>query len=89
MECFYRIGAGLCASLQIHEYKRKTNPCVNEVYWREKGSLERRYTDISGDTGQVENDEYHYGDIYNAGHYKVLLSADTMEGLAFDALDIQ
>lgn len=29
-----------------------------------KGSLERRYTDISGDTGQVENDEYHYGDIY-------------------------
>lgn len=26
--------------------------------------LKGRYTDISGDTGQVENDEYHYGDIY-------------------------
>ena len=29
------------------------------------------------------------GTFINAGHYKVLLSADTMEGLAFDALDIQ
>ena len=29
------------------------------------------------------------GTFINAGHYKVLLSADSMEGLAFDALDIQ
>ena len=29
------------------------------------------------------------GTFINAGHYKVLLSAENMEGLAFDALDIQ
>lgn len=29
------------------------------------------------------------GTFINAGHYKVLLSAENMDGLAFDALDIQ
>ena len=29
------------------------------------------------------------GTYINAGHYKVLLSAENMDGLAFDALDIQ
>ena len=29
------------------------------------------------------------GTFINAGHYKVLLSAEKMDGLAFDALDIQ
>lgn len=29
------------------------------------------------------------GTYINAGYYKVILSADTMEGLAFDALDVQ
>lgn len=29
------------------------------------------------------------GTFINAGHYKVLLSAENMDGIAFDALDIQ
>ena len=29
------------------------------------------------------------GTFINAGHYKVLLSAENMDGLAFDALDVQ
>ena len=28
------------------------------------------------------------GTFINAGHYKVLLSAENMDGIAFDALDI-
>ena len=29
------------------------------------------------------------GTFINAGHYKVLLSAENMDGLAFDALEVQ
>ena len=32
LECLYRLGASLCPSLQIHEYERKANPCINEVH---------------------------------------------------------
>lgn len=68
----------------------ETNTCFNEVHRFERSSAQRRHSDFPGDTGQMEDDEYHYhGTFINAGHYKVLLSAENMDGLAFDALDIQ